>query len=82
VKIELERKLKALKFHSSEKMIDDVERNNAKKFFEGFSLPLKLEPNVYRENQGKSKDKEGRKTIEGSRYRRIQKGCAKDIRCA
>jgi hypothetical protein len=32
VKIELERKLKALKFHSSEKMIDDVERNNAKKY--------------------------------------------------
>lgn len=31
-KIELERKLKALKFHSSEKMIDDVERNNAKKY--------------------------------------------------
>ncbi|CAO3663870.1 unnamed protein product [Umbelopsis vinacea] len=31
-KVELERKLKALNFHSSEKMIDDVERNNAKKY--------------------------------------------------
>lgn len=31
-KLELERKLKALNFHSSEKMIDDVERSNAKKY--------------------------------------------------
>ena len=31
-KLELERKLKALNFHASEKLIDDAERNNAKKY--------------------------------------------------
>ncbi|KAG2187089.1 hypothetical protein INT44_004759 [Umbelopsis vinacea] len=32
VRLELERKLKALNFHSSEKLIDDFERTNAKKY--------------------------------------------------